>query len=203
MYIYDDYTVYGDSGQWFPLLTFLQCLSGLCLSSLPLQPLTLLQTLFLDVCFIPQPCFHQPLVRPHAAVCGCDSLFWFIESQSQGREEVHVLRIISAEQKTEHMENSQRTREDTEHTKLRGLRPRDVRKRVLLPEQFGWKRLINHLLFALRASTSLAAVHDLCTLHLVIPRSWQDIMGCALSVLDHASHLETPEKKAGRGQLQR
>lgn len=47
----------------------------------------------------------------------------------------------------------------------------NIRKWVFLPEQFGWKRLINHLLFALGASTALAAVHDLCTFHLVIPRS--------------------------------
>lgn len=50
-----------------------------------------------------------------------------------------------------------------ERAKLRGnvLGEVNIRKRVFLPEQFGWKRLINHLLFALRASASLAAVHDL------------------------------------------
>lgn len=103
-------------------LTFLQCLSGLCLSPLPLQPLTLLQTLFLDICFIPQSCLHQPLVWPHAAVRGCDSLLRLIESQSQGREIVHVLRVISAGQNGTRGSVSRggRTQDRREHTNLRG-----------------------------------------------------------------------------------
>lgn len=74
-----------------------------------------------------------------------------------------------------------------------GLEEVDIRKRVFLPEQFGWESLIHHLLFAFRASTSLAAVHYLRTLHLVIPRSRQDVMGHALSVLHHSGYLETGE----------
>lgn len=56
-------------------LTFLQGLVGLRLPSLPLQPLALLQTLLLDVGFVPQARLHQPLVRSQAAVGGRDALF--------------------------------------------------------------------------------------------------------------------------------
>lgn len=73
-----------------------------------------------------------------------------------------------------------------------------IRERIFLPQQFGLKSLINCLLFAFRASASLAAVHYFGTLHLVIPCPWQDVMGCALSVLYYSCHLETPEKMTHR-----
>lgn len=74
----------------------------------------------------------------------------------------------------------------------------NLRKRIFLPQQFGRASLINSLLFAFRSSTSLAAVHYFGTLHLVIPGSRQDIMGCAFSVLHHTCNLETPKKTANR-----
>lgn len=73
-----------------------------------------------------------------------------------------------------------------------------IRERIFLPQQFGLKSLINCLLFAFSASASLAAVHYFGTLHLVIPCPWQDVMGCALSVLYYSCHLETPEKMTHR-----
>lgn len=64
-----------------------------------------------------------------------------------------------------------------------------VRQRVFLPQQFGLKSLINGLLFALRAAAALAAVHDFGALHLLVPRSGQDVAGGALPVLHHSCHL--------------
>lgn len=74
----------------------------------------------------------------------------------------------------------------------------NIRERILLPQQFWLESLINCLLFAFRASASLAAVHYFGTLHLVVPGPRQDVIGCALSVLYHSCHLETPEKATHR-----
>lgn len=82
---------------------------------------------------------------------------------------------------------------DTKQHKVELLDEITIREGVFLPQQLGLKSLINSLLFALRAAASLAAVHYFGALHLVVPCSWQDVMGRALSVLYHSGHLETAE----------
>lgn len=121
-------------------------------------------------------------------------------------EKKYMFSALSLQDRTEQEEASveeegHRTEENTQTCGVNVLDDVNIRKRVLLPEQFGRKSLINHLLFALGAPTSLAAVHYLCTLHLVIPCPRQDVMGCALSVLYHSSYLETGGDNRKKGSI--
>lgn len=70
----------------------------------------------------------------------------------------------------------------------------NIRERILLPQQFGLKSLINRLLFAFGPSASLAAVHYFGTLHFVIPGPRQDVAGRTVSVPYNARYLKTPGK---------
>lgn len=70
-----------------------------------------------------------------------------------------------------------------------------LRERVFLPQEFGRKSLIDRLLFAVRASATLAAVHYFGTLHFVVPSSRQDVVGGAFSVLHHPCHLRRQRRQ--------
>lgn len=148
---------------------------------------------------------HPTVLIPSGAgpaACGClwvqFPLLIHWESEPRKRKSTcspHYLCGMKDKARWEQPDNKKghRRGENTQSWRVHVLDDRNIRKWVFLPEQFGWKRLIHHLLFAFGASTSLAAVHYLCTFHLVIPCSWQDVMSCALSVLYHSSYLETRE----------
>lgn len=68
------------------------------------------------------------------------------------------------------------------------------RQRVLLPQQFWGQSLVDGLLLALRPAASPAALDDLGTLDLIIPRPREDVVSLACAVGHHTRHLFKKKK---------
>lgn len=209
----DDDTVYGDYHRRLKLYQFSP-------SHLPPVPEWLVPLSSSSPAFDTPPdavsghWLHPTVLPPSAAglaSCGCPWVrlpplaHW--ESEPRKRKSTCSPRYLCGmKDRTEQEEASveeegHRTEGNRQTCGVNDLDDVNIRKRVFLPEQFGRQSLINHLLFALRAPTSLAAVHYLCTLHLVIPCPRQDVMGCALSVLYHSSYLETRGDNRKKGSI--